>query len=491
MALDLKQNLKLTQQLLMTPQLQQAIKLLQLSRAQLSEFIEDQLSENPLLEESAQNFSEEHNYEDQEKEKTPEDLMIESLMDQKILFESSHESVKTAEKEVFLEDDSSYQSGLSQFLKTNSFLDSDEEGSFFENTISYQNTLSDHLLAQIAQENLSEDERQIAAVLIGFIDEKGYFEGDLAHVCHEFSFDFDLAEGVLDVIQRLEPEGVGARDLKECLFIQLREKFFKEKLARRIVLSHLDLLEKRDFLSLSKILKTDLEEIKKAWSIIRRLDPVPARNFSHQINPEVIPDVYAVKIKNKWQAVLNEDGLPPLRLTEFFNEYKDAKNQKEKEYVSEKIRSAQWLMRSLLQRQKTILKVAQSIVLRQQDFLEKGVAFLKPMILKDIADDIGMHESTVSRVTTNKYIHTKRGIFELKYFFTGAIQSANGEDVASESVKALIKSFVEKENSAKPFSDQKIAQFLEEKGLQIARRTIAKYREQMGILPSSKRKKFF
>ena len=302
----------------------------------------------------------------------------------------------------------------------------------------------------------------------------------------------DEVDDILDTIQRLDPPGVAARDLKECLMIQLRTHGLKNGVVEKIVESQMKELETRNYNQIAKSLTLSLNEVIENVATIAELDPIPARQFGTNAAQYIVPDVYVFKLGEEWVTSLNEEGLPRLRVSDFYQEMVSGQLEKDdKEYVQDKIKSASWLIKSIQQRQRTIFKVTESIVKRQLDFFEKGIQFLHPMVLKDIAADIEMHESTVSRITNGKYVHTPRGIFELKYFFNSPVSRSDGTDMASESVKSMIKDLVQKEDIKKPLSDQKIVNMLEEKGVKLARRTVAKYREQLGILPSSKRKKYF
>ncbi len=493
MALDIRQSQKLTQQLLMTPQLQQAIKLLQLSRLELEQFVVQQLSENPILEEGMVESNEESVQADKERERTAEDLIREQIGELANSFDNSNASQedKGNKEEVDWEALSRLKEQGQQSTTSNS-KSSSEEAPNYENIVSSSTTLHDYLMEQIGELDLSEEEKNAALLLIGNIDEKGYLSLSLEDLVDGEDITFDIADDILDTVQRLDPPGIGARDLKECLLIQLRNEGLKNGIVEKIVDCHLHDLETRNYNAIAKALKIPLDKVIENVAIIAELDPIPGRQFGGETAQIVIPDVYVFKLGGEWVVSLNEEGLPRLRINDFYKDMlTDKAKGEDKEYIQEKMKSAQWLIKSIQQRQRTIFKVTECILERQKDFFEKGVHFLKPMILKDIAEDISMHESTISRVTNNKYVHTPRGIFELKYFFNSSVSRADGQDMASESVKNMIKDIVNSEDPKKPFSDQKIVNFLEKKGIQLARRTVAKYREQMGILPSSKRKKYF
>jgi RNA polymerase sigma-54 factor len=302
----------------------------------------------------------------------------------------------------------------------------------------------------------------------------------------------DLEE-VLPFVQEFDPPGVGARDIKECLLIQAKQLQEDTHDLVFLINNHLKDLEKKNFDGIAKAMNRDLEDIIEMSKIIYDMEPKPGRIFAAQDTHYVTPDVYVYPVGEEYVVSLNEDGLPRLRISNFYkNVLKSTDASKvTQEYIQDKLKAAVWLIKAIHQRQRTIYKVTESIVKHQRDFFDKGPAFIKPMILRDIANDIGMHESTISRVTTNKYVHTPRGIFELKYFFNSGINRSNGEALASESVKLKIKEMIDKEEPKSPLSDQKIVEILKKEGIEIARRTVAKYRDVLGILPSSKRKKFF
>jgi RNA polymerase sigma-54 factor len=338
-------------------------------------------------------------------------------------------------------------------------------------------------------------------LILGNLDDDGYLklpdvDGDpLIRLTNEADVPMHVAERTLRRIQTLEPRGCGARDLQECLLIQLQG--MKEKgaaLLGLIVKRHMKYLESKNLPAIAKDLKVPMEEVVEAVKLLPKLDPKPGRNFSGDDAQYITPDVFVYKMGEDYTVVLNDDGLSKLRIS---GTYRNALKTgavgpgQTKDFIQDKLRSAMWLIRSIHQRQRTIYKVTESIIKFQRDFLDKGIAHLKPLILRDVAEDIGMHESTVSRVTTSKYVHTPQGIFELKYFFNSSIARVSGEDTASEAVKHHIKQLVSQEDPRNPYSDQKIVELLRAQGTEIARRTVAKYREVLGILPSSKRKRYY
>ena len=492
MAFELKQSLKLTQQLLMTPQLQQAIKLLQLSRMELEQFVTGQLAENPCLEEGIIESMEERTLVEREKERTEEQAVNDHIGEASKILDKKPDG-SGDKTEVDWEAMARYQES-GPVTSSSSNRSKDDEHPNYENMVSKIGTLQDYLLAQIGESDFDEIEKRLAGLLIGNIDERGYLTVDLTEFAEAEGFEVDAVDDILDTIQRLDPSGIGARDLKECLQLQLRNARLKNGIVEVIVENHLPELENRNFAAIAKSMKITLEQVVDNVQIIADLEPVPGRQFGGNEAQYITPDVYVFRLGEEWKVNLNEDGLPKLRISNFYLKMLQEKNNSkgdDKEYVNDKMKSAEWLIKSIRQRQRTIYRVTESIVERQKDFFERGVEHLKPMILKDIAEDIGMHESTISRVTNNKFVHTPRGVYELKYFFNSSVTRSDGQDVASESVKRMIADIIKVEDTKRPYSDQKIVEMLEEKGIQLARRTVAKYREQMQILPSSKRKKYF
>jgi RNA polymerase sigma-54 factor len=475
MAIGLKQTLNLSQQLVMTPQLQQAIKLLQLSRMELENLINTELVENPLLEESAQSESTTQSI--NEVEATP--------------------TTKTAEENPQQSEDFNWESYLENARSTPNlpvYRGSDEELPTYENTLTQPANLPDHLVWQLNLSDMDDKQKSIGESIIGNINEEGYLLTSVEDIATQTSVDPWEVEQVLYRIQEFDPTGVAARDLKECLLIQIYDMGSTDDTLELVVENHLSDLEKKNYTTISKQLGITMDEVIKRVKVIEELEPKPGRAFGGSPAHYIIPDIYVMKRGEEYVVMLNEDGLPKLKISPFYKKLFEESQQSKadtKEYVQGKLRSAVWLIRSIHQRQRTIYRVTESIVRQQIEFFEKGIAFLKPMVLRDVANDIGMHESTISRVTTNKYVHTPRGIFELKFFFNSGISRVHGSDVASESVKEKVKAIIATEPPGHPFSDQKIVELLLKENINIARRTVAKYREMLGILPSSKRKKVF
>ncbi len=501
MALELKQHLKMTQQLVMTPQLQQAIKLLQLSRMELVDLVRTEMTENPLLEGADEN--EEHAVPDgaspaevAEIEAAPEHKEAEKAQEVK-----GEEGANEIDWDQYLEH---YQ--LQGHTAPSNRGLSDEELPGYEATLTRKTDLVDHLVWQLRLSDFTPEEEQVAMLIIGNLDDDGYFkmptvEGEadesalrdpLVRVAFESGAGVEVAERVLRKVQALDPPGVAARDLRECLLIQVVHINADTPEIVAIIERHLKHLESKNYQAIAKDLKISIEEVVKAVKVISRLEPKPGRAYSGEEAQYITPDVYVHKMGDRYITVLNDDGLSKLRISGMYRAaLKNGEAGKAKEYIQEKLRSAVWLIRSIHQRQRTIYKVTESIVKFQREFLDKGIAHLRPLILRDVAEDIGMHESTVSRVTTSKYVHTPQGIYELKFFFNSAINKTGGDEIASEAVKNHIRQIVAAEDPKRPHSDQRIVEILREQNIEIARRTVAKYREVLGILPSSKRKKFF
>lgn len=473
MSMYLKTSMKLTQQLRMTPQLQQAIKLLQLSRLELETAIRKELDENPILEESLEPTSEEERR--SEEANAPE---TDGGQDQ------DPRKQDEFEWEQYIEN----QQKLPQ-----SVAGGNEEIMNYENVISAKQTLYDYLMWQVKMAGFNEEELRAAEILVGYIEDDGYIKAPLAQIAADEQVDVQELEEILPFVQELDPPGVGARDLQECLLIQARHLQEDTNDLVYLIQHHLKDLEKKNFEGIAKAMNHDVREVVEMCKIIYSMDPKPGRAFMSQETQYVTPDVYVYKVGDEYMVALNEEGIPRLRISNFYKTVLTGQkvDNGAQDYIQDKLRSAMWLIKSIHQRQRTIYRVTESIVKHQHEFFEKGSAYIRPMILRDIANDIGMHESTVSRVTTNKYVHTPRGIFELKYFFNSGIDTADGDSLASESVKLRIKEMVSQEDPRKPLSDQKIVELLKKEGIKIARRTVAKYRDVLKILPSSKRKKYF
>ena len=473
----------------MTPQLQQAIKLLQMSRMELAELVQEELLENPVLEDTMDGR-------DAREEQYPEET---STIDKQIAGDDQ-EAAKdpNADKsddidwERYLENHALQAPVPSGFRKG-----PDDEMPGVDQTLSRAEDLSQHLLWQLRMGDFVEDEQRFGALVIGNLNDAGYLKIDgldpdevVPKLAEEAGLHPEDAEEVLKMMQRFDPIGVCSRSLKECLLIQA-EHFGMDELVMRVIENHLRHMEKRNYNAIAKALEVAVEEVYDIAQVIGELEPRPGRNFVSEEPRYITPDVYVHRVGEEYFVMANDDGMPKLKISGFYRAAM-ADNPKAKEYIQGKLRSAQWLIRSIDQRRKTIIKVTECIVEKQKDFFEKGIEYLKPMILRDVAETVGMHESTISRVTSNKYVHTPRGIFELKFFFNSAIKRDGRGDIASESVKQAIRKLIGEEDPMNPLSDQKLVELLHEThDIKIARRTVAKYREMLGLLSSSKRKKYF
>ncbi|WAC07881.1 MAG: RNA polymerase factor sigma-54 [Thermodesulfobacteriota bacterium] len=485
MALEIKQTLKLTQQLVMTPQLQQAIKLLQLSRIELLDLIRQEMKENPILEEVQDTDAEKT---DQETQITEE---ISTVGDEK-------PDIGNDAKDA----DFDWQDYLYHDAKTpwgSSFFDreenDDESISFFERNPNKRGSLQDHLFEQLVFAPLTLEEKKLGQLIIGNLDNNGYLNATLEDLALSSGTTINTMEVILKEVQKFDPPGVAARNLKECLRLQLtnikeKDKIFIEKILDR----HMNTLGAKKYDVIAKDLQVRREDVIRAVKIIYSLDPKPGRAFDTEEPKYITPDLYVYKIGEEFVVVLNDDGLPRLHINAFYRQILGNNNrvaEDSKEYIQNKLRSAVWLIKSIYHRQNTLRNVMYSIIKFQKDFFNKGIDWLKPLILRDVAEDINMHESTVSRATNNKYVHTSHGIFELKFFFNSSINSLDGDNFASKSVKDRIRKIIAIENTISPYSDQEIVEILKGNNINIARRTVTKYRKMMSILPSHIRKKAF
>jgi RNA polymerase sigma-54 factor len=482
MALELKQTPKLVQQLVITPQLQQAIRLLQLTRLELVDLINQEMKENPLLEEDEEG-KEEAEVEEPMTEKAEEkpSLNTEHTLEVK----GEGEGKDEFDWESYLEN-----YNLSSFQKQSS--SDGEERPSFENFLTKQTTLCDHLYWQLQLSRFTDEEEKAGVWIIGNLDEDGYLQMPVEDISSEANLSLEVVERTLRKVQQFDPVGVAARDLKECLLIQMEQMSVRDSLAEKIVSEYLPLLKNRNHPAIAKRLGISLDRLNRAVSLISKLEPKPGKAFGGEVVRAIIPDVYVYKVEGEYVIYLNDEDIPRLMVNPIYRDTLSKSHiplEGDRKYIQDKLRSALWLIRSIHQRQRTIYKVTKSIVKFQREFLDKGIQFLKPLVLRDVAEDIQMHESTISRVTHNKYVHTPQGIYELKFFFNAGITSGHGETLASESVKNLIREIIAKEDSRKPYSDEKLVQILKGMDIHIARRTISKYRELMRILSSNDRRK--
>jgi RNA polymerase sigma-54 factor len=519
MALEVKlgQDLRLRQQLVMTPQLQQAIKILQLSLPELEAIVQSELEQNQMLEPLDQSPAEaasESELPDPEAAASSDGEPLPPEADGAVSANSDDDwetgareenkttpTVETEARDAALEikelnsleklDWREYLETYSNNWQESAPPDSDDDHrSALENTPLRRSSLEDHMMWQLRMSNLTENDQKIGATIIYNLNDDGYLETPVEELASQLEIPPDEVERVLARVQHFDPPGVAARNLRECLLAQLQNLGMEESLAAQIVKNHLDLLEKHRYAEIAKVLGVPVETVGQSAKVISVLEPKPGRDYGGAEPTYVVPDVYIQKVGEEYVVTLNRDAVPRLRLAGYYQRVlNDADVATEtREYLQERLRSARWLVKSIYQRQQTIFKVATSIVKFQRAFFDHGISVLKPLVLKDVAEDIGMHESTISRATANKYAHTPQGIYELKFFFTSGVKGASGEDVSAETVKEEIRAMVTAETPMSPLSDQAIAEMLRVKQINIARRTVAKYRQAMGIPPSANRK---
>ncbi|MBI4476892.1 MAG: RNA polymerase factor sigma-54 [Acidobacteria bacterium] len=476
MAIQQKLHTKLVQKLILTPSLQQAIKLLPMSTLELSELLNQEMVENPMLEETAP-----------EEQQTAEAAAGDKPEDAEAAATTKVDTWDDSDYEYFFGDylDDGYRPRAQQEIK---------ELPPIENTLSTTTSLTDHLMWQLSLQTDDDLMREIGQAIIGNLDDDGYLVASVDEISAMGGWPVEEVERALRLIQGFDPIGVAARDIQECLYLQVRHLGLEGTPTEKIITEHLRLLQNHQVPELARKLGLTIEELKHHIEIIQHLDPKPGSRYNRSQSQYVIPDVYVVKMEDEYVAVLNEEGLPQLRISPVYRRLldKSAENTDEtRAYVKDKFRSALWLIKSVEQRQKTIHKVATSIINFQREFLDHGIEHLRPLVLRDVANDIGMHESTVSRVVTNKYMHTPQGVYEMKFFFHSGIASSYGESVSSVTIKQRIRKIIENEDPRKPLSDSKIVNILQKEGLVLARRTIAKYREELKIPTSNQRKMLY
>jgi RNA polymerase sigma-54 factor len=472
MAISQKLHTRLVQKLILTPSLQQAIKLLPMSTLELKDLLNQEMVENPLLEEIQ-----------------TEDTQVAEAQTTE---EKPEEKKEPQRADTW--DDADYQYFFGEYLDDGYRPRAPQEVKELppiENTLSSTSSLADHLSWQLSLQTDDSVIREIGEAIIGNLDDDGYLVASLDELAAMGPWPVEQVEQVLAMVQRFDPVGVAARDLQESLLLQIRHLGLEGAPSERIVTEHLRALQNHQIPEISRKLAMPIDELKTHIEIIRHLDPKPGSRFNPAQSQYVTPDVYVEKIDDEYVVWLNEDGLPQMRISPTYRRLLDKgadHGEETRAYVRDKFNAARWLIKSVQQRQNTIYKVARSIVNFQREFLDHGIEHLRPLVLRDVANDIGMHESTVSRVVTNKYMHTPQGVFEMKYFFHSGISSSYGESVSSVTIKQRIKKIIESEDPRKPLSDSKIVSILQREGLVLARRTIAKYREELMIPTSNQRK---
>lgn len=490
MALEQKLSLKLAQKLVMTPSLQQAIKLLQMTRLELDGVLNQELEENPVLEEG-------EGQEEDEATAAEEDVSDEAESE-------DSDALSDIDFEAFFGDDDTWEnSGTSSLNEV-------REGPPLENRLTREPDLYDHLLWQLRMADVSSEQREIAELVIGNLSPDGFLVATVEEIQamgadgfaeptsqQKTGYDLDAVEAALELVRGFDPPGVACSSLQECLLRQLELRGeSEESLTWRVLAETWDLFKRRKFEAVAKHFGVSMPELQPAVEAIRGLETRPGRQFNSDTTHYVEPDVHVVKVGEEYIIQLNDDGMPRLRVSAAYRRMlqamrRDGGQGEAQQFIKDKMRSALWLIKSLDQRQRTIYKVASSIVRQQREFLDHGIERLRPMVLRDVAEDIDMHESTVSRVVSNKYIHMPRGLFPMKFFFHSAIDREYGGDISSLSVKQKIQHLVQDENSKKPLSDSELMRILKREGIQIARRTVAKYRDELRIPSSTERKKLF
>ena len=480
MALELRQNLKLAQKLVMTPQLRQAIKLLQLGRLELTEALQAEMEQNPMLEEAPPVV---------ELPTNPEALTAEEVTYQPeapVTDRVKGDDPATVAEINWEDYSNSFDTDLS-FSHETPPADAPSQFDF----ISATPGLGSYLQWQLTHLELTEQDIDLTTFIVCNLDGHGFLEATIEDICAYGHCTEEEAEGCLRLVQSLDPPGIAARDIRESLLLQLDRLDYYDTLPYRIVEQHMGLLESRNYAQLARETGAPLKKVNEAVAVIQDLIPYPGNEFSNEQTNYVTPDVYLYKIDGEFVIQLNDEGLPHLQISSEYQQLlkqKNALNSESRGYLRENKRNAEWFIKSIEQRQRTIYRVMESLLKFQRDFFESGSGAMRPLILRDVAEDIGMHESTVSRVTSNKYVHCPQGIYELKYFFSTAVTNADGDTVAAEAIKTRIRQLIAAENPVKPLSDNKISELLAKENISVARRTVAKYREQLKILPVKHRR---
>ena len=481
MGMEFRQVQKMSQTMVMTPRMQQAIKLLQYNHLEMAAHVQEQLLENPTLEalEGSDGYS-------------ASDSEI-AMRDKAQKTQDEHTESRNGDEgnvdwEGLLNHINGSRTGLSGQSSGGTIHDDLPP---IETNLTYGESLSDHLQWQLKMVPCTDAERIAAEVIILNLDGRGYLTATDEEVMAEAECDQDEFDGALEIVQGLDPVGCGARTLSETLVIQARLRFPEDENFKPILAEHLGDLEKRNYAAIAKALDLDVEDVVEYHKMIRELEPHPGREYSGDEPRYITPDLRVHKVGGEWVVQLNEEGMPELRVSKYYQKVLSKASKEDKEYLVDKLRGAEFLIKSIHRRRKTICDVMVSILKYQRDFFERGVEGLRPLVLQDVADEVGVHMSTVSRVTSNKYVDTPHGIYELKYFFSVGVKQSSGEDLAAAAIKSKIKALVAAENPKKPLSDSAMVTLLKKDGIKVARRTVAKYREAMGILSSTQRKQMF
>jgi RNA polymerase sigma-54 factor len=489
---------RLTQSLVLAPQLQQSLALLQAPTLELKALVEQELQQNPVLEEvPEQDMDVREKSSDNDGDEAPvvtdfaeppEDVKFDAATDK-----ATGEPVDDfqAEFEKLVQMDQEWREHFSQTNTVNrSTAEDDERREFMFNSITVEASLSQHLMEQVRDTRLSDEDRAIAELIIGNIDDYGYLMATVEELATSTNLPAEKILSALKVIQGFEPAGVGARDLRECLMLQLERAGKDDTLEYRIIRDHMEALGKRRIPDIARGTGQTVDDVQEALARIGRLEPRPGRSFLPVVEQYVAPEVFVVRNGEDYIVTTNDEQIPHLRISNVYKDLMSAggNDAEVKNYIREKIRAGKFLIKSLHQRQTTICNIGKEIVKRQRDFMEKGVAHLKPMTMAQVAEVVGVHETTVSRAVSGKYIETPQGVFEMKFFFTAGLQTSSGSDVSNTSVKDMIAEIFKNENPSKPLSDQEVVKMLTDKGINIARRTVAKYRDELNILPSNLRR---
>jgi RNA polymerase sigma-54 factor len=497
MAIELKQNLRQTQNLLLSPQIQQAIKILTLGRLELQEYVAEEMLENPCLEESEGTRLDTQTHGEGDSPLSTREM--------EFLGRSETSAAPEAEKDPNLADLGealiSATADQGQSAPQSLFEIAESDVPLYDKLNSKASTLHEDIEKQVRMMHLTDHELDCAYIILQYINDDGYLSCSLQELAAEYNLELEDLEYALSAVQKCEPTGIGARDTQECLLLQVRARAETPRLVERMLKDFWPELQKVDLKRIARLARVELEDVRQAILFIRsELDPRPARQYGDGGNLIVEPDVYIFQREGTWTVSLNEDGLPRLKVSKQYEQLLEQISSGErgrgdaelKNFVNTRMKSAKWLVRALLERNKTILRVAEVIAEKQAAFLEHGVEHLKPMTLKTIAEELNLHESTISRTTTNKYVQTPRGLFELKYFFNSAMAADNGQQLANETIKVWVGEYIKAEEATNPLSDQEISDIIaKEKNLKVARRTVAKYRESLGIPSSSKRMQRF